>query len=467
MCGAVCPMKPQMHYVPTVAERYPLALLAGVVDFLLIIAGSYVAHWLRFDDWFMLDHYLVATLVVAVVLVVCQFMLGTYLSWRGRRLWQQLGRMVVGWVLALAVVASIAVLFKVAENYSRIWLVSTLAVALAFVTVFRVSVYLFLRQLRLRGRNLKQVLVVETRNAAAPLRERLELLPEQGYTVACFLPLGDDDDWYDTLRAQVAACGVHEVWLCLPLNQGEAIKQVMYALRHHTVDVRYIPDLGDLPLLNHRISNIGGLYTLDISRSPIEGPARIVKRLEDVVLGSLICVLMLPVCAAIAIAIKLTSKGPVIFKQYRMGINGRRFKVYKFRSMEVHEEATGQVTQAHFGDPRITKLGAFLRRTSLDELPQFYNVLQGRMSIVGPRPHALAHNEYYKDLVESYMQRHKVKPGITGWAQVNGLRGETDTLDKMERRVQFDLWYIDNWSLWLDLKIIAMTVWKGFINAQP
>ncbi|MDR4125516.1 undecaprenyl-phosphate glucose phosphotransferase [Yanghanlia caeni] len=458
---------PQLNYSPTFAERYPIAFIAGVTDFLLIVAGSYVAHWLRFNDWFMLDHYLVATLVIALVIVICQFALGTYLSWRGRHLWAQLGRMFVGWLLALAVVASIAVLLKVAENYSRIWLISTLAVALAFVTVFRVSVHVFLRQLRIHGRNLKQVLVVELQNAAAPVRAMLDELPEHGFAITCFLPLGNDDAWYDTLRQKVVATAVHEVWLCLPLNQGEAIKQVMYALRHQTVDVRYIPDLGDLPLLNHRISHIGGLYTLDISRSPMEGPARVIKRLEDLILGAIISVLMLPVCAVIAVAIKLTSKGPVIFKQYRMGINGRRFKVYKFRSMEVHEEESGQVTQARFGDPRITKLGAFLRRTSLDELPQFYNVLQGRMSIVGPRPHALAHNEYYKDLVESYMQRHKVKPGITGWAQVNGLRGETDTLEKMERRVQYDLWYIDNWSLWLDLKIIALTVWKGFINEQP
>lgn len=460
-------MNLQKHYVPTFAERYPIALLAGVVDFLLIVAGSYVAHWLRFGDWFMLDHYLVATMVVAVVLVVCQMSVGTYLSWRGRRLWAQLGRMLAGWLLALAVVASIAVLLKVAENYSRIWLVSTLAVALGFVTVARVAVYLILRTMRVRGRNLKQVLVVEKEEAGASIRGMLELLPEQGYKVANFVTLQDDEEWYKSLPKRVADCGAHEVWLCLPLNQGEAIKSVMYALRHQTVDVRYLPDLGDLPLLNHRISNIGGLYALDISRSPMEGPARIVKRLEDLILGVLISVLMLPVCVLIAVAIKVTSPGPVIFKQYRTGINGRRFKVYKFRSMEVHEESTGQVTQAHFGDPRITPLGRFLRRTSLDELPQFYNVLQGRMSIVGPRPHALAHNEHYKDMVESYMQRHKVKPGITGWAQVNGFRGETDTLEKMEKRVQYDLWYIDNWSLWLDLRIILLTVWKGFLNAQP
>ncbi len=460
-------MKPQTHYNPTIAERYPLAFLAGLVDFLLIVAGSYVAHWLRFSDWFMLDHYLVATLVVALVLVVCQMMLGTYLSWRGRHLLGQLGRMFVGWLLALAVLASIAVLLKVAEDYSRIWLVSTLAVALAFVTAFRVSVFLFLRHLRLHGHNLKHALVVEMSGAAEPLRPVLDDLPEQGYRVSCFVRFRADPTWYEELCDKVREYGVHEVWLCLPLNQGEAIKNIMYALRHETVDVRYLPDLGDLPLLNHRISNIGGLYALDISRSPMEGPARVVKRLEDLILGTIFSILILPVCLVIAIAIKLTSKGPVIFKQYRMGINGRRFKVYKFRSMEVHEESSGQVTQAHFGDPRITKLGAFLRRSSLDELPQFYNVLQGRMSIVGPRPHALAHNEYYKDLVESYMQRHKVKPGITGWAQVNGLRGETDTVEKMERRVQYDLWYIDNWSLALDLKIIALTVWKGFFNEQP
>ena len=196
----------------------------------------------------------------------------------------------------------------------------------------------------------------------------------------------------------------------------------------------------------------------------MDGPARFIKRAEDILIGGLISLLILPVCVAIAIAIKATSPGPVVFKQYRTGINGRKFKVYKFRSMVVHQENNGEVTQAKKNDARVTPIGAFLRRTSLDELPQFFNVLQGRMSLVGPRPHALAHNEYYKDLVESYMQRHKVKPGITGWAQVNGYRGETDTLDKMQKRVEYDLWYIDNWSLWLDLKIIFLTVFKGFIN---
>ncbi|MDH5184914.1 MAG: exopolysaccharide biosynthesis polyprenyl glycosylphosphotransferase, partial [Gammaproteobacteria bacterium] len=171
-----------------------------------------------------------------------------------------------------------------------------------------------------------------------------------------------------------------------------------------------------------------------------------------------------PLLLFIAISIKLSSKGPVFFKQMRHGWDGRIIKVYKFRSMKVHQEFDGTVTQAIKRDPRITKIGAFLRRTSLDELPQFYNVLQGRMSIVGPRPHAVAHNEHYKEVVDQYMLRHKVKPGITGWAQVNGWRGETDTVEKMQKRVEFDLFYIENWSFWFDLKIIFLTVFKGFVD---
>ncbi|MYN12317.1 undecaprenyl-phosphate glucose phosphotransferase [Pusillimonas sp. TS35] len=455
------------HYIPTLAERYPIAFAAGVVDFLLIISGGYLGHYIRFGDFFLFDNYVTANLVIALTVVLCQVLVGNYLSWRGRSFPRQLGRVYLGWLLAIAVITGLAVFLKVSTHYSRLWLLTSLAISVGLTTLFRLFMFLVLRKMRARGRNLKHVLLVESGRAAAALRARWPTLREQGYNVVKTMPLEHTEDWLRQIAGEVVRSGVHEVWLCLPLQEGEAIKTIMHALRHHTVDIRYVPDLGDLPLLNHRVSEIAGLYTLDISRSPMEGPARLLKRTEDLVLGGLISLIALPVCIVIAIAIKITSRGPVVFKQYRTGINGRRFKVYKFRSMEVHEESSGQVTQAHFGDPRVTKLGAFLRRTSLDELPQFYNVLQGRMSIVGPRPHAIAHNEHYKDMVESYMQRHKVKPGITGWAQVNGYRGQTDTLDKMAKRVEHDLWYIDNWSLWLDMKIIVMTVYKGFVNGQP
>ena len=231
-----------------------------------------------------------------------------------------------------------------------------------------------------------------------------------------------------------------------------------------TANIRLVPDLFALKLINHGISEVVGIPMLDLSVSPITGDVRLVKALQDRVLGALILLLISPVMLAIALAIKFTSPGPVLYRQCRHGWNGEEIWVYKFRSMVVHAEQNGQVTQAQKSDARITPLGAFLRRTSLDELPQFINVLQGRMSIVGPRPHAVVHNEHYKELVPHYMLRHKVKPGITGWAQINGFRGETDTLDKMEKRVEYDLHYIENLSLALDLKIIVATVFKGFVH---
>jgi putative colanic acid biosynthesis UDP-glucose lipid carrier transferase len=179
----------------------------------------------------------------------------------------------------------------------------------------------------------------------------------------------------------------------------------------------------------------------------------------DKLFSAAVLVAIAPLMALIAIGVKCSSPGPVLFKQPRLGLNGRRFDVYKFRTMAVHRE-DGGVTQASRDDVRITRFGAFLRQRSLDELPQFFNVLLGDMSVVGPRPHALAHNDHYKELLEQYMLRHRVKSGITGWAQINGHRGETDTIDKMDKRVQFDLYYIQHWSLWMDLQIVLRTVWS-------
>jgi len=257
---------------------------------------------------------------------------------------------------------------------------------------------------------------------------------------------------------------VDEVWLCLPVGDKEGIFATLDALRHSTANIRLVPDLFALRLINHGVSEVLGIPMLDLSASPITGKVRLMKAVQDRLLGALILLLISPLMLAIALAIKLTSHGPVLYRQLRHGWNGEGIWVYKFRSMVVHQEPDFQVTQARRNDARITPLGAFLRRTSLDELPQFINVLQGRMSIVGPRPHAVAHNEHYKELVPGYMLRHKVKLGITGWAQVNGFRGETDTLDKMEKRVEYDLHYIENVSLWLDLKIIVATVFKGFVH---
>ena len=253
-----------------------------------------------------------------------------------------------------------------------------------------------------------------------------------------------------------------EVWIFQPLDT-KGIQRILHALRHSTSNIRLVPDMGMLQFLNHGVTMMLGVPMLDISSSPMEGANLVIKWLEDKLLGVVILVLIAPLLLAIAMAVKLTSPGPVLFKQRRHGWNGEQINILKFRSMYVHQEdASVSVTQATKGDPRITPLGRVLRSTSLDELPQFFNVLGGTMSIVGPRPHAVAHNLEYREHIPRYMLRHKVKPGITGWAQVNGFRGETDTMEKMELRIQADLYYIENWSLWLDIKIIVLTVFKGF-----
>jgi putative colanic acid biosynthesis UDP-glucose lipid carrier transferase len=249
---------------------------------------------------------------------------------------------------------------------------------------------------------------------------------------------------------------VEAIYLALPMAAQPRILQLLDELKDTTASIYFVPDIFMTDLIQGRLDNVGPMPVLAVCDTPFNGTAGFVKRMTDVVLSSLILLLASPVLIGLAIAVKLTSPGPVIFKQRRYGLDGKEILVYKFRSMTTADNGD-VVKQATKHDSRITPLGAVLRKTSLDELPQFINVLQGRMSIVGPRPHAVAHNETYRKLVKGYMVRHKVKPGITGWAQVSGYRGETETVDKMEKRIQYDLEYLRNWSLGFDLWIIFKT----------
>jgi putative colanic acid biosynthesis UDP-glucose lipid carrier transferase len=247
------------------------------------------------------------------------------------------------------------------------------------------------------------------------------------------------------------------IYLTLPMASQPRILRLLEELRDTTASIYFTPDIFLFDLIQARVDTIGGMPVLAVCETPFYGLNGLIKRVSDVVLASAILALILPVMLAIAIGIKLTSPGPVLFTQRRYGLDGREIIIYKFRTMTVLEDGN-VIPQARRDDMRITRFGAFLRKYSLDELPQFVNVLQGRMSVVGPRPHAVAHNEMYRKLITGYMIRHKVKPGITGWAQINGLRGETDTLDKMRARIEYDLSYLRNWSLQLDLQIVLKTI---------
>ena len=259
--------------------------------------------------------------------------------------------------------------------------------------------------------------------------------------------------------------GVKNVFITLPLGSQPRIIDLLEHLQGTTASIFFVPDVFGISIIQGRLQDMNGVPVVGICETPFTGTNRMMKRISDLVLAGLILLLITPVLAAVAIGVKLSSPGPIIFRQKRNGLHGEEIVVYKFRSMTAMDNGS-VVRQATKGDARVTPFGAFIRKTSLDELPQFINVLQGSMSIVGPRPHAVAHNEMYRQLIKAYMVRHKVKPGITGWAQVNGHRGETDTIEKMQARVEYDLEYLRNWSLGLDLVIILRTMKSVWADAK-
>lgn len=359
--------------------------------------------------------------------------------------------------------------------YSRLWLGYWIAIGFCAVVASRIISYGFRKWLYSKASNRKRILLIGDSTIAESIATDEKNLNSNGFRISGFCQTkGPEKNQLDSLLyigrnkllEQIEHGSIEEVWICLHLQDEEEAKQIVYELRHTTVNIRQLLKTPDLNVLAKPISEFNGISTLDLSCSPHRGSKLFLKNIEDYSLGLLIFILLIPAFITIGFLVKTSSPGPILFKQYRHGIDGRKFKVYKFRTMEVHEEIGGQITQATRDDPRVTQIGKFLRRTSLDELPQFFNVLQGRMSIVGPRPHALAHNRYYSELIDSYMRRHLVKPGITGWAQVNGHRGETDSIEKMAKRVEYDLYYIENWSIQLDLKILFMTPMRLFTMTQ-
>jgi len=266
--------------------------------------------------------------------------------------------------------------------------------------------------------------------------------------------LGEHND----LRALVKKWAVRRVYFALPMHTSHEIREMQIKLLDLNVDIVWAPDIFGLHLLSPSVKEVAGVPLYYLSESPMVDGARFIKVFMDKVCASLALLLLSPLLLGAALAVKLSSPGPVLFRQQRHGLDGKIIDVYKFRSMKLHIEQDHGVTQAVQGDSRITKVGAFLRSSSIDELPQLLNVLKGNMSLVGPRPHAVKHNEFYADKISAYMSRHRILPGITGLAQANGCRGETETIDKMEKRVEYDLAYINNWSIWLDVRIILKTM---------
>ena len=448
-----------------------LSLLFRILDGLFIFLALRICGWI-FDVELHDPYWLALAWAIILFLLIAESR-DLYQSWRLAPISHEFRRVLLVCAMVFVSLVLLAYLTKTSTIYSRPVIYSWMLLTPAILGTFRLIVRLLLHELRKHGRNTRTLAIAGTSASAQKLIAQIQAAPWLGFKIAGIyddpialdpssgresLPLSGD---LAQMVADVRTEGIDFVYIALPIQAENRIVQLIDALADTTVSVYIIPDFFIFDLLHARWFDMGGLPVVSVFESPFHGVDGWLKRAEDLLLGSLILLLISPALLLIALAVKLSSPGPVIFKQRRYGLNGQVVEIWKFRSMTVCEDGD-HIPQAQKFDARVTPLGAFLRRTSLDELPQFFNVVRGSMSIVGPRPHAVAHNEEYRHLIHGYMLRHKIKPGITGWAQVNGWRGETDTLEKMEKRIEFDLAYMRNWSLWLDLKIIWLTIWKGF-----
>lgn len=398
-----------------------------------------------------------------------------YRSWRGTQIREEVVSVLSSWLAAVVTLVLVDIFFIQSAFYNDIYLAAWIVVTPIELISWHFMVRMLLRMLRAKGFNTRNVAIIGATDLGVRLKSAFEEMDWSGYRFSGYYDdrtgerlaknsQGDDIVLTGSLNRLIDDCKngtIDAVYITLAMSAEKRVKDTAKKLADSTASVYIVPDIFTFNLLNSRWVDFQGITAISIYETPFAGLTSIVKRIEDIVLSLLILILISVPMLFIALGIKLTSTGPVLFKQARYGIDGDKINVWKFRSMTVAENGDS-VKQAIRGDSRITPFGAFLRQTSLDELPQFFNSLGGTMSIVGPRPHAVAHNEEYRKQIQGYMLRHKVKPGITGLAQINGFRGETDTLDKMAGRVRYDLRYIQTWSLSLDLKIILLTIFKGF-----
>jgi putative colanic acid biosynthesis UDP-glucose lipid carrier transferase len=455
--------------------------LAKAFDTGIIAVMLLVPAYLRSEAW--PDRYTVALLLAILCFHMVAGILNLYRPWRGEALTRQFMRIVMVWSLTVFVLLITAYALKATAGFSRIAVTSWFLAAPASMLLWRGLARVVLVRLVAKDTLRRSALIFGGGDAADQLANTIRDSRQTG--LALVDVVSTEQDQIPRASQAVETAEQHAIPLSLPeyiefrarcgdfsvlyIILGSVPKDIaadiVERLSDTTVSIYMVPDYFETHLFHGQWSSLGGVPLVSVFDTPFWGADGWLKKSQDLVLGSLILALAAIPMLLIAIAIKLTSKGPVFFRQRRYGIDGKEIHVLKFRSMTVTEDGD-HVPQATRNDRRLTAIGGFLRSHSLDELPQFINVVRGEMSIVGPRPHAIAHNELYRKKVKGYMLRHKVKPGITGWAQINGWRGETDDLYKMEKRVEHDLWYIRNWSFWLDIKIILLSIIRGFASTN-
>ncbi|MBA0205333.1 undecaprenyl-phosphate glucose phosphotransferase [Pectobacterium aroidearum] len=451
-----------------------LSMIQRLSDIIVILSSTLIVSIL-INGSVSIHHWMIALISLSIF----QLISGAtdfYRSWRGVKFTVEIKILYRNWLLSVifgAGILSVIPSLFIGIEYHIVWILCTL---LAFF-IARAGIRFIVKYLRKLGYNNRKVVVLGTSEAGFHLIKSIVHAPWLGLNVSGYYVknINESTQRYsainikckgtiDNLIRDAKNGNIDRVYIALPLNESDLITEVLDKLADTTCTVLFVPDIFTFNILQSKSEVINGIPVISLYESPLNGGVnRLIKRIEDIIVSLSIIILISPFLLLISILVKVTSAGPIIFKQKRYGIDGRAIYVWKFRSMTVMEDGEN-IIQAKKKDLRLTPVGGFLRKTSLDELPQFFNVILGDMSIVGPRPHAVIHNEQYRKLIKGYMLRHKMKPGITGWAQINGWRGETDVLFKMVKRVEFDLYYIQNWSLFFDFKIIFLTIFRGFIN---
>ncbi|MCW8887306.1 MAG: undecaprenyl-phosphate glucose phosphotransferase [Motiliproteus sp.] len=442
-----------------------------LIDWLMLVFSCLLSYWVMFDSWALRTDYLLALAVASVVSFWIYPLSSLYRAWRGATRIEEIKAFSLAWLSLFAVMAIIAVGTKTTEQFSRIWFAQWFFGGWLLTLSFRMALRSALGYVRERGFNQRHIVIVGAGELGYEVARVLRASPWLGLTVKGFFSdikpryspaytsdiplLGGVSD----VDSYVGANDVDQVWIAMALKNMDKIEELIDKLSLTSVDIRFVPDVSGFKLINHSITEIGGVPVINVSVTPMEGASRVIKAVEDRILAAIILLLVSPLMLLLAVGVKLTSPGPVLYRQLRVGWNGDEFEMYKFRSMPVDSERDGVIWGGAKGK-KIYPFGRFLRKTSLDELPQFVNVLLGHMSIVGPRPERPQFVDKFKHEIPGYMQKHMVKAGITGWAQINGWRGDTD----LRRRIEHDLYYIENWSVWFDIKIIFLTLFKGFYN---
>lgn len=451
--------------------------MAPLIDGLLVALAGWLAYYTRWHHGDIpLDYLSVVILGTGLVLVIFP-LTGAYRSWRGEMHWRDTGNALPGLFAVAVLLMVVGTLTKTTADFSRLWMGYWFLYAVATLFLFRWFCTIVGNRLLRRQRQTLRLLIIGDGPFARSVAERAHNAADAQWEAIGLVNTNTDDrkeQHGDFPSISLAAMetmvsdldeAVDEVWIAMENNALSGQKAVIDMLQSTCLTVRYVPDLSMLALLNHVPSEVAGMMVIDLNASPLNGPNSLIKTATDKLISLGALLVLAPLFAIVALLIKLDSPGPVFFRQQRLGWDGKVINVLKFRTMRQADNAA-DTRQARRDDSRFTRVGRYLRRTSLDELPQLINVLRGDMSVVGPRPHPLALNENYVRRIDAYMQRHRVKPGITGWAQVHGLRGETETLDKMQKRVQYDLYYIEHWSLWLDIRIIALTLVGGWTGTN-